>query len=176
MQRIFVGDVQGCATELDLLIERAERAYADEFCLYVAGDLVNRGPGNLRALERVRRLAEDGRAEYILGNHEIHLLSVAYGLRDLSPNDSISDVLDAPDASEWLDWLRRRPLVVAGELAEGTDAAQAFAMVHASSAPTWTLEELCAAARAVEETALLERRHKSSMLFANGGAGTVGLA
>ena len=137
MQRIFVGDVQGCADELDLLLERAVAAYGDEFVLWVAGDLVNRGPDNLRPLERVRGLVEAGRAEYVLGNHEIHLISAHLGLRDVSENDSIGDVLAAPDASEWVGWLRGRPLAVPGEI-----AGQRFAMLHASCGAGWSFEEL----------------------------------
>lgn len=146
MQRIFVGDVQGCAAELETLFARATRAFADEFVLWVAGDLVNRGPENRRALERVRGLVDAGRAEYVLGNHEIHLLSVGLGLYDLAENDSIADVLEAPDAGEWIDWLRARPLVVPGEI-----AGQPFAMVHASAGPGWSLAELVARGRAASD-------------------------
>ena len=144
MQRIFVGDVQGCADELEVLIDRATAAFGDAFSLWVAGDLVNRGPGNLQALRRVRALVEAGRAEYVLGNHEIHLISAYLGLRELSENDSIGDVLESPDAAEWVGWLRERPLVVASEL-DG----QRFAMVHASCGAGWSLEELVARGEAV---------------------------
>lgn len=137
MQRIFVGDVQGCAEELDALIERADSAFGADYALWIAGDLVNRGPDNRRALERIRERVEAGRAEYILGNHEIHVLSSYWGQRSLSENDSIADVLEAPDAGEWIDWLRRRPLAVAGTL-----EAQPFAMVHASAGAGWSLATL----------------------------------
>jgi bis(5'-nucleosyl)-tetraphosphatase (symmetrical) len=137
MQRIFVGDVQGCGIELEELVSRATDAFGDEFALWVAGDLVNRGPENLRALEQVRALVEAGRAEYILGNHEINLLAVDFGLRDLGPNDTFGSILSGPDGAQWIDWLRHRPLVVSGQIAD-----QRFAMVHASAAPEWTLEEL----------------------------------
>jgi bis(5'-nucleosyl)-tetraphosphatase (symmetrical) len=137
VQRIFVGDVQGCADELDALIARAEAAFGEDFALWLAGDLVNRGPDNRRVLERVRALVDAGRAEVVLGNHELHLLSVHWGQRPLSENDSIGDVLDAPDVAEWVDWLRRRPLARTGEI-----AGQPFAMVHASVGAGWTLEEL----------------------------------
>ena len=137
MQPIFVGDVQGCAEELAELIRRAEAAFADAFSLWVVGDLVNRGPDNRRALELVRELVEAGRCEYVLGNHEIHLLSTALGLRELEPNDSLDDVLAAPDAKEWVDWLLARPLAVAGEL-----AGQRFVMVHASVAPDWSADDV----------------------------------
>jgi len=137
MQRIFIGDVQGCGDELQELVSRATDAFGDEFALWIAGDLVNRGPENLRALELVRGLVEAGRAEYVLGNHEINLLSVDFGLRDLGPNDTFGAILSATDGAEWIDWLRQRPLVVSGQIED-----QGFAMVHASADPEWTLEDL----------------------------------
>lgn len=140
-QRIFVGDVQGCADELEELIARATAVFGDEFSLWLTGDLVNRGPDNRRPLEAVRRLVEAGRAEYVLGNHEISLLGVGFGVRDLGPNDSFDDVLGSADAEEWLDWLRRRPLAVAGRIDD-----QPFAMLHAASHPDWSLSELLAVA------------------------------
>ena len=133
-----MGDVQGCADELVELVARARAQFGDGFELWVAGDVVNRGPDNRRALELVRGFVEAGRGRYVLGNHEVHLLHVALGLRDLGRNDSIGDVLGAPDASEWVDWLLGRALVE-----RGTIAGQPFAMVHASSHPDWTLAALC---------------------------------
>ena len=137
MQRIFVGDVQGCGVELEELVSRATDAFGDEFALWIAGDLVNRGPENLRALELVRSLVDAGRAEFVLGNHEINLLAVDFGLRELGPNDTFGSVLSGADAAQWIDWLRHRPLVASGQIAD-----QRFAMVHASADPEWTLEEL----------------------------------
>ncbi|HPG28306.1 MAG: metallophosphoesterase [Spirochaetaceae bacterium] len=137
MQRVFVGDVQGCAEELLELLDRLRGRFGDDFELWVVGDLVNRGPDNRRPLEWVRERVEAGRAHYVLGNHEIHLLCVALGLRDLAPGDSIGDVLAAPDAQDWIDWLRRRPVVAAGGIGD-----QRFAMVHAAASPEWSLEEL----------------------------------
>jgi len=58
MQRIFVGDVQGCADELVELVSRATAAFGEAFVLWIAGDLVNRGPDNRRPLELVRGLVE----------------------------------------------------------------------------------------------------------------------
>ena len=137
MQRIFVGDVQGCGDELAELVARATDAFGDEFALWIAGDLVNRGPDNLGPLALVRGLVEAGRAEYVLGNHEISLLAVEFGLRDLGPNDTFGDVLSGGDAAEWTDWLRCRPLVVPGQIED-----QSFAMVHASADPDWSLDDL----------------------------------
>jgi bis(5'-nucleosyl)-tetraphosphatase (symmetrical) len=137
MQPIFVGDVQGCADELGELIDRAEKRFGSDFTLWVVGDLVNRGPLNRRALALVRERVDSGRAHYVLGNHEIHLLCVALGLRESSPHDSFGDVLEAPDADAWIDWLRQQPLAVSGEL-----AGERFVMVHAAVAPGWSLDEV----------------------------------
>lgn len=140
-----MGDVQGCADELAELLARAEREFGRDFELWVVGDLINRGPENLGPLRQVRELVEAGRAQYILGNHEISLLRCWLGLRSVSPFDSFQDVLDHPTASEWVDWLRERPLVVTGRLGE-----QAFAMVHASVHPDWDLAQLEKTARELE--------------------------
>lgn len=136
-RRIFVGDVQGCFDELEELVARARQRFGDDFELWVAGDLVNRGPGNRRALELVRGFVDAGRGRYVLGNHEIHLIQVALGQRELGANDSIGDVLGAPDAGEWVDWLLARSLVETGEI-----GGQRFAMIHASSHPDWSFDAL----------------------------------
>jgi bis(5'-nucleosyl)-tetraphosphatase (symmetrical) len=144
LQRIFVGDVQGCAEELEALIRRAQAEFGNEFELWIAGDLVNRGPDNRRALELVRELVEMGRAEFILGNHDVFLIAVALGVRELRPADSLNDVLDSADADEWVDWLRARPLVVSGDI-----AGQRFAMVHAATHPEWSLDSLVARSKEI---------------------------
>ena len=144
-QPIFVGDVQGCADELDELLERAAAAFGDGFELWLVGDLVNRGPYNLRVLRRVRELADAGRARCVLGNHDVNLLRVAAGQRKLSRVDSVRDVLEASDADEWIEWLRRRPLAATGRLGD-----RPFALVHAAVHPDWDLAELERRARRVE--------------------------
>jgi bis(5'-nucleosyl)-tetraphosphatase (symmetrical) len=146
MQRIFIGDVQGCARELNELISRAEGEFGSEFALWVAGDLVNRGPDSRRALELVRGLVEAGRAEYVLGNHEINLLAVDFGLRELGASDSIGDILSGNDSAEWTDWLRHRPLVAPGKIGD-----QRFVMLHASASPDWTFDDVVSSGRLASE-------------------------
>lgn len=137
MQPVFVGDIQGCASELDEVLERAARAWGRRFELWVVGDAINRGPASLRVLRSVRELAERDRAHYVLGNHEIDFLQTALGLRRPSPSDTFTDILDSRELDEWVDWLLARPVVRTGVLGE-----QPFAMVHAAVHPRWTLEEL----------------------------------
>lgn len=145
MRRVFVGDVQGCADELLALLDRVEGRFGSDFALWQVGDLVNRGPKNLRVLECVRALADAGRARHVLGNHEIRLLRGYYGLEQPGPNDTYRDLLARPDAAEWIAWIRRLPVALVGELG-GTR----FVMVHAAVHPDWSPDDVAAHARAVE--------------------------
>lgn len=145
MQRIFVGDVQGCADELEEILARARRELGNAFELWSVGDLVNRGPKSHRALALVRERVEAGRGQLVLGNHELALLARWLGLRGHRPSDTLEDLLERPDLDEWCEWLRRRPLAVAGELGR-----RPFLLVHASVHPSWTREETLAAASQVE--------------------------
>lgn len=154
-----MGDVQGCSEEFAELLDRAEARFGADFELWLVGDLVNRGPENLEPLRRVRSLVEAGRAHYVLGNHEISLLRCWLGLRELSPYDSFGDVLAAPDCDDWMEWLRRQPLVASGRLGE-----QSFAVVHAAVHPDWSLPELEDVARTLEERLRASRDELSEFL------------
>ena len=160
VQRVFVGDVQGCADELGDLVGRARASFGRGFELWLVGDFVNRGPANLRVLEQVRALQDEGRARVVIGNHELSMLRVAFGQRPIAFDDTFQDVLEATDADVWLEWVRRLPLVESGVL--GT---QRFAMLHASVAPGWSLEDLVAHARRVEAR-LRESRSEAERLLA----------
>lgn len=145
MQKIFIGDVQGCAEELEILLQRAEKAFGAGYEIWLAGDLVNRGPWSLRALQRIRPLVDAGRAHYVLGNHELKLIETGLEIRPTHKSDTFSDVLCAPDAVEWIEWLRRRPIVETSNL-----GLRKFAMVHASVHPSWDFETLQDKAKAVQ--------------------------
>lgn len=99
---------------------------------WFAGDIVNRGPQSLTTLRRLMALEE--RSVAILGNHDLHLLAVAAGVRRPGKNDTLLEVLEAPDANEIIDWLRQRPLahLEAGHL-----------MVHAGVLAKWDVSKRC---------------------------------
>jgi bis(5'-nucleosyl)-tetraphosphatase (symmetrical) len=137
--------VQGCADELDALLARARQRFRDAYELWLVGDLVNRGPGSMRVLERARELDERGRLRCVLGNHDLALIQVAWGLRELRPTDSFAEILARKDLDVWIEWLRRLPLVVTGRL-----GSQDFAMVHAAAHPDWDLAALRRAASRAE--------------------------
>lgn len=137
MQRIFVGDVQGCAEELEQILGRARAQFGTGYDLLATGDVINRGPGSYRALARVREHVEVGRGQMVLGNHELAFLRVALGLAPSPPSATWNDLLGRPDLASWVDWLLRRPLAVFSSF-----GSRPFAMVHAAVPPRASLGSL----------------------------------
>ncbi|TWG86437.1 bis(5'nucleosyl)-tetraphosphatase ApaH [Cupriavidus gilardii J11] len=131
-----IGDLQGCAPSLEQLVTKIPAGAPLRF----VGDLVNRGPASLATLRMVRAMGL--RAQSVLGNHDIHLLAVAAGVRNPAPSDTLDDVLSAPDREALLDWLRHRPLAL---------AENGFLLVHAGVLPQWTAEQTLELAREVEQ-------------------------
>ena len=123
----IVGDIQGCCDPLDQLLQTIAFSPSRDH-LWVVGDLVNRGPKSLETLQRLRDL--DGAATCLLGNHDLHLLAVAHGIRRAHHSDTLDDNLDSPDREQWIEWIRHRPLAV---------HAQGWLMVHAGVVPQWDL-------------------------------------
>ncbi len=135
----MIGDVQGCSLELDELLSHPEIAEDEDAQFWFAGDLVNRGPESLATLRRIISLEE--RSVAILGNHDLHLLSLAAGVRRPGKNDTLQEILDAPDAKAIIDWLRWRPLAHydVGHL-----------MVHAGVLAKWDVNKTLSLANEVQ--------------------------
>lgn len=140
-----IGDVQGCLAPLQQLLQRIWQRDADAQILF-AGDLVNRGPDSLGVLRLVRELQLQGRADSVLGNHDLHLLALAEGLRQAHPSDTLSELLAAADAAELLNWLRQRPLALHTQT-----SCSEFLLVHAGVYPTWDVQQTLACAAEVEQ-------------------------
>ena len=105
-KRVFVGDVQGCLDELKALLSVVGFAN-DTHELWCVGDVVNRGP---RSADTVRFLI-DIKANTVLGNHDLHLISADTGARPLKKRDTFQDILQAPDKDELISWIKHRPLL-----------------------------------------------------------------
>ena len=73
-----VGDIHGEIEALNSLLAQlgyaADGSHPDSRRLVFVGDLVDRGPDSPAVLRKVRDLVEAGRAQCILGNHELNLL------------------------------------------------------------------------------------------------------
>jgi bis(5'-nucleosyl)-tetraphosphatase (symmetrical) len=129
MARYVVGDIQGCFTPLQCLLDEVGFNPKNDQ-LWSVGDLVNRGPQSLEVLRFFYQLGDA--AKIVLGNHDLHLLAIWRGIRKHKKNDTLIDILNAPDCDTLLSWLRRQPLL-------RHDTANNIVMVHAGLAPQWDI-------------------------------------
>lgn len=134
----LMGDLQGCCQPLERMLQTIDFSPSRDH-LYVLGDLVNRGPDSLGVLRRLRGL--DNAATCLLGNHDLHLLAVAHGVRKPHRSDTLEPILNTPDRDEWLGWLRQQRLAV---------HEQGWLMVHAGVVPQWDAAQTVALAGEVE--------------------------
>ena len=138
MALYLIGDVQGCDAALSLLLQRLAFSPSRDQ-LVLLGDLVNRGPSSAAVLRRM--MALQGAAQCVLGNHDLHALAVAHGVRPSHRNDTLGDLLKAHDSAVLLDWLRQQPLALSHHHC---------LMVHAGVLPAWGAEQTLALAGEVQ--------------------------
>ncbi|WP_406732592.1 bis(5'-nucleosyl)-tetraphosphatase (symmetrical) ApaH [Vibrio scophthalmi] len=139
MATYIVGDIQGCFDELQQLLVKVEFNPNNDQ-LWIAGDLVARGPKSLETLRFIKQLGRS--AVVVLGNHDLHLLAVSLGIHRVKEKDKTAAIFAAEDKEELLTWLRYQPL-----LAEHDE----FVMSHAGISPQWDLTTARNASREVEQ-------------------------
>lgn len=138
MARYVIGDLHGHLCPLERLLGEAGVDPVRDH-LWLTGDLVNRGQRNADTLRFAMALGDH--AISVLGNHDFYLLAVACGAIVRGVDDTLDDVLDAPDRESLIEWLRRRPLMYV----EGGTA-----MVHAGLLPEWSVRQARELAHEVE--------------------------
>ncbi len=136
----LIGDVQGCDAALERLFSDMGFSPSRDRVVLL-GDLVNRGPASLAVLRRLAALGDT--AQCLLGNHDLHALAVAAGVRPAHRSDTLAELLAAPDAAQLLDWLRHRPLA----LVHSEPAQRDLLMVHAGVLPQWSAVQTLAHAQ-----------------------------
>jgi bis(5'-nucleosyl)-tetraphosphatase (symmetrical) len=141
MTTYAVGDIQGCYDELQALLDKLKFDFRHD-TLWLSGDLVNRGPRSVEVLRFIKSMGEC--AVTVLGNHDLHLLAVAYGHEPPKKNDTLDSILQADDREELLYWLRTRPLIHHDEIRRLT-------LVHAGLSPLWSLNTALQCAWEVEQ-------------------------
>jgi len=132
MATYAIGDIQGCYDSLQLLLDLVGFD-PDRDRVWLAGDLVNRGPKSLEVLRWARSLGD--RAVAVLGNHDTHMLLRVAGIAGKKKHETLDAVLRAPDRVELIDWLRHQPLL---------HVENGFAMTHAGLHPSWSIAEATA--------------------------------
>lgn len=134
----LIGDLQGCCDAFERLLAHIDFSPSRDR-LWLLGDLVNRGPASLATLRRLQALGDA--ATCLLGNHDLHLLAVAHGVRPAHRQDTLAPILDATDREQLLDWLRRQRLAV---------FETGWLMVHAGVVPQWSRDDTLTLAAEVE--------------------------
>jgi bis(5'-nucleosyl)-tetraphosphatase (symmetrical) len=138
MSTYVVGDIQGCLQPLKCLLKKVS-FNPDKDVLWSVGDIVNRGPRCLKTLRFLYDMRDN--LVLVLGNHDLHLLAVAAGVRQPNRSDTLEKILKAPDKEKLLTWLLHRPLL---------HHEHGFTLVHAGIPPQWSIEEAASRAREVE--------------------------
>lgn len=140
MATYAIGDIQGCFSALTRLLKTVD-FNSDKDRLWIAGDLINRGPESLQTLQFLYKIREN--LDIVLGNHDLHLLAVAAGFKKPTPSDTLDDILKAPIRDKLLNWLKQQPLI-------HHDSALNYTMVHAGIPPQWSISESLTYAKEVE--------------------------
>jgi len=136
-----IGDIQGCFDEFIQLVELIDANAAGQGadgkpCLWLVGDLVNRGPKSLETIEWLMKHHQ--RCRIVLGNHDLNFLAVAAGVRKTKDDDTLDRLLGSSDKKRFVSWLRHQ------QLAHFEDG---VLMVHAGVLPQWDVAmTLCYAA------------------------------
>ncbi len=153
MSDYAIGDVQGCYEPLQRLLALIK--FDDTVDrLWFVGDLVNRGPESLAVLRLLSSLARAPRVT--LGNHDLHLLGSLFGDKPWKGHDdTIKDILNAPDREVLGHWLRKQSILY---------HAPEFnvVMCHAGIAPVWDLAQAKQFAKELEE--MLSGKHYRNFL------------
>ena len=140
MSTYVIGDIQGCLEPLEALLTKVD-FNPDADTLWCVGDLINRGPDNAGVLDLLMSLPN---MISVLGNHDLHFLAIALGKQKRHRSDTITDLLDHPKLSEYIEFLRQLPLL-------HYDETQKVVMVHAGMPPQLALADCLMMASEVEQ-------------------------
>lgn len=154
MATYAVGDIQGCYDVLARGLDRINFDHSQDTLLCV-GDLVNRGPDSLKVVNLLKSL--NNQCITVLGNHDIHLLSMIYGIRTPRNLDTVEDILTCSNKQDISDWLRKKPLLVVNKK-------QRYILCHAGIYPWWSVD--AALKYALEVESILKSEKKCIKLLA----------
>ncbi|OBG35043.1 metallophosphoesterase [Mycolicibacter heraklionensis] len=127
----IIGDVHGCADALEALLAQlgyeitggtGEYRHPSRQAVFV-GDLIDRGPGQLRVLQVVKAMADAGSAQIVMGNHEFNALGYHHehpagsgkylrtrNAKHTKQHQAFLDQLTDHQQRHYLDWFATLPL------------------------------------------------------------------
>lgn len=138
MATFIIGDVHGCFNELQQLLKKISFNPSKDK-LWFTGDLVNKGPESYKTIRFIMDLPN---ANSVLGNHDLHLLSMSQDLFPKKRWANLNEILQSDDIDNIIHWLRNRPLLYKGPN---------FILCHAGIYPQWDKNTACKYAKEVEQ-------------------------
>jgi bis(5'-nucleosyl)-tetraphosphatase (symmetrical) len=151
MANYLIGDLQGCNSAFAQLLAKIDFSPSRD-TVFVLGDLVNRGQDSLAVLERLMHYGDAARC--LLGNHDLNLLAIAYGVRQPHRKDTLDQILQSPRLPVLIHWLRHQRLAMQHSLDASANVknpqSSEIIMVHAGVLPAWTAAKTIALAVEVE--------------------------
>jgi hypothetical protein len=125
----IIGDVHGCAAQLASLLgdlgyrpDGGAYRHPERKAIFV-GDLIDRGPEQLRVLEVVKRMVDGGSAQIVMGNHEFN--AIAYSIehpagsgdflrkhtdKNRAQHQAFLDQVTGDERAHYLEWFKTLPL------------------------------------------------------------------
>lgn len=140
MATYIVGDIQGCFSGLQRLLEKVAFSPIDDRLIAV-GDLIGRGPEPLQTLDFLRSLED--KFDTVLGNHDLHLLAIYANIRKAKSNDNLDTLLNSPSLETHINWLRTKPLAL---MADSNTL-----VTHAGLYPKWSISKALKASAEVSQ-------------------------
>ncbi len=141
MATYAIGDIQGCYQTFQALLKKIQFS-PDKDCLWLAGDMINRGKNSLQVLSFIYEHQE--KIHCVLGNHDLHFLAVVSGAQNAKPKDTFDDILNSSKCDDLVNFLIKQPLFY-------YDKKLNFAMVHAGVPFDWNLKQTQAYSQEVSD-------------------------
>ena len=147
MANYAIGDVQGCFLELKGLLDliNFDPNYDK---IWFVGDLINRGPDSLRTIEFIYEIKDS--CHIVLGNHDMHFLAIADGLRKPFKKDTLNELLESKKLNQYKKWLKGQSLLYYEDI-QCQKGNKTYLMSHAGIPPHWSWEETLEAADEIKE-------------------------
>ncbi|HAR55237.1 MAG TPA: bis(5'-nucleosyl)-tetraphosphatase [Idiomarina baltica] len=141
MATYIVGDIQGCYSELMELLNQVGFSHKSD-SLWCVGDIVARGPDSKAAIDFF--LNSGSSVNTVLGNHDLNLLAILLGAREVNPKDKLEAVISSSRRLDYIDWIRQQPLLHHFNHHNTL-------LCHAGVYPLWSTEQAAEHANEVEQ-------------------------
>ena len=156
MANYAIGDIQGCFYELQRLLDKINFDPVEDK-LWLVGDLVNRGPNSLLTLKLIYEIRES--CNLVLGNHDIHFLAIAEGLRKSFKEDTLKEILESNNLDIYKKWLRNQGLIYYENI-ECERGNRLYLMTHAGIPPHWSWQDAMKADGEIKENLLNDNLYR----------------